>query len=1068
MNLDKNSVALRLEDTEKLYRLYIHLSGVGRRKVLQECKEDEKSGNTANLDVPNLLIDGEPVKAFEGVHFKEFLEELIPIESRSDFLELYGTEQRELFSNFANITRNEMSFKVPRVAFENLSIYFKTSNFQILLSFFEYCYVGHLPLRIFNRDREALKEAIDDMAAYKLFFLALQSQGVSDNEILQRWKQSQVTIDTPGSPEGLINSSLDARLATFHGKEILGRANDIESVQSFLQSSSPSMYLSGVAGIGKSEICKASLKKWLETSDSESVFFVKVSEGANAKRLLELLGKAVGLDSDVAASLQSLSVLKQHLKPALYYLDNLESIVETLEGVALLRELVQMSGIRVLASSRTDLSGILREGFLVEPLDIDSSKKLFLDNWSGIGTPDNEKLESFIIHELGKHALSIYLTASISKNKSFGDILTLWLHKGTALASLQKSRKRADRYTNLDVSFALTRDFLATEQGALELWIFLALFDSEVDKATLTHWEMVSGYEDAISILEEYSVVLNHQGSYKLLPPIARYAADCARSGLASEAGFNWLTSRSYCYNYFLQISFNSASAPSTEYGATSEKRCAEQAHAIARLFSIDASCGQPLLETPYFLHQQLEKVYEAYLSSTHCIYNVTVELFDDNLSYRMLAQHELLSGNHQRAKKFASYALDFALQNGTKSAEYANSLATNGQVDFHLKNFDGAIRQLEESSALCKEMRLTRGYCSAQINLATIFQIRGELEKAKTGFEQAAFEAGEIGDTQTRAEALAKLALLLVNKGDFKKARKYLNEAISVFHSLTRLGSMADAYLTFGKLEEKCEEFSKAIDMFDKAEECFKHVNHIEGQKIALNYNADVLKAVACNMIRQSDIQKAKEYTEKALRLSISSNDKDRANKLRVLLGNMYAHTGSPEKGAEAIYTAINYYLETNLEKGNPHCFINFAELAIKHRLTNYYAAANSTIEFLQSGYLSLDDYFGNMITSWLSLRLSAIHSESTEDEIEQLFVSGLNVINHPDSSNRDILFRYLCLTIYECLQKDEGKFVELMNKTIKTQPKISIPDEHSNLNWLVHWANVLSPRVEQNSENK
>lgn len=194
MELEENSIELTPKDQGHLDKLLHLMSTEPRRSLLDELGEDPLKGNTKELAVPDLVIDGKPVKAFEGVFLKKFVEDLLPNDSqspfkRSGFLDLFDFDTTSLISGIANSSKNSMPEDKLKKIFKNLATYRNTSQFQLLLAFFQYCHSRQLPLRIFDRDSKKLQKAINDMEVYKRFFLEQQNLGRNSDEILQMWEQ---------------------------------------------------------------------------------------------------------------------------------------------------------------------------------------------------------------------------------------------------------------------------------------------------------------------------------------------------------------------------------------------------------------------------------------------------------------------------------------------------------------------------------------------------------------------------------------------------------------------------------------------------------------------------------------------------------------------------------------------------------------------------------------------------------------------------------------------------------------------------------------------------------------
>jgi hypothetical protein len=106
-----------------------------------------------------------------------------------------------------------------------------------------------------------------------------------------------------------------------------GRRNERGTVRAFLENTAPDAHrhlqVTGLGGIGKTEVCKAALVDWLSSRPGEVAFYVEVPDTANAAEFLVQLGNAVGVENPT-----SFAELRPRLVAGLYYIDNVESLAE--------------------------------------------------------------------------------------------------------------------------------------------------------------------------------------------------------------------------------------------------------------------------------------------------------------------------------------------------------------------------------------------------------------------------------------------------------------------------------------------------------------------------------------------------------------------------------------------------------------------------------------------------------------------------------------------------------------------------------------------------------------------
>jgi len=197
----------------------------------------------------------------------------------------------------------------------------------------------------------------------------------------------------------------DVRLQPADGR-FFGRDVEVAQLLAFLSGSADALMvtakeISGVGGIGKTEVCKAALKVWLGKRPDEVVYFLSLPDGAGVGELLGRLASGVGL-----AQVESAEQVVATLPNGLYYLDNLESVAALDAGRALLRAMRSRQGIRLLVSSRLSLPSVFGPSVEIGVLPRNAALRLFREAWLGRDTlAADAELEKFVVGELGAHAL---------------------------------------------------------------------------------------------------------------------------------------------------------------------------------------------------------------------------------------------------------------------------------------------------------------------------------------------------------------------------------------------------------------------------------------------------------------------------------------------------------------------------------------------------------------------------------------------------------------------------------------------------------------------------------------
>lgn len=356
-------------------------------------------------------------------------------------------------------------------------------------------------------------------------------------------------------PPGRLVGPDDNRLSPREGK-VYGRKTQENDVLAFLKGSEPVKVVGGVAGVGKTEVCKAALKTWLHTSPRPVAYYVRVPDRARSADLVLQVGKAVGIEN-----CESLAQLLGVIPVGLYYLDNLESVADDQEGRNALRDLAQKPGVRILASSRTRLDTIFGAPIEIKCLSAPDALALFRDLWPPTQTlPKDDELQAFVIGKLGGHALSLVLVARLGMCLSFDALRRRWDEEGAALAC--DGVEDDTRTSNLTFNLRLTAEVLAPTPGALSVWVLMALFEEGIPEAVLEEVERRGQWPTlARHRLAVHHLISKRGDRWFLPPPVARYARYAA---VTEQDGFCWRKSRQPILDLFLVFAEKASSFDSS------------------------------------------------------------------------------------------------------------------------------------------------------------------------------------------------------------------------------------------------------------------------------------------------------------------------------------------------------------------------------------------------------------------------------------------------------------------------------------------------------------------------
>ncbi len=679
---------------------------------------------------------------------------------------------------------------------------------------------------------------------------------------------------------GLLQGPQDNRLQPREG-QLFGRQTEVAAVLKFLTSDEDGAVvcaqITGTGGIGKTEVCKAALKDWLTQRSSEVAFYVDVPDSATADELIALLGQALGADN-----LGSLAELAARLQPGLYYLDNLEGVAERPEGQQLLRELRQLPGVRVLASSRISLPGILGKPIEVGVLPLADALAMFRELWLGADAlppaAPGSPVETLVDKELGCHALSISLLARLGGVYSFTQLQQRWQASGTAIAH---DTGDASRQGSLARSLRLTSDALQPHAGALDLWTLAALFPQGVDEnlfALLEQWGSWAE-QPARQQLVRHHVLTLREGRLHLLPPLARYAIQQA---LATVDGFSWVNARPLGFRLFQQLADAAKSVASSQEALTAREVLQQQFNALARVFETDVASPQPDSAALHHLNQALLNEYQ----------------------FRAALGRQLLQALAPHLPESASAILYL------------------GDLERRLGQIDKARPLFEQALALYKSQQDGVGQANTLQALADLESRLGKVDKTRALYEQALALYKSMRDGLGQANTLKALGDLESRLGQIDKARALYEQALALHKSEQAGLGQANTLKALGQLESRLGQTDKARALYEKALELYKSEQTGLGQ-------ANTLQALGDLESKLGEADKARALYEHALALYKSEQaGLGQANTLKAL-GDLESRLGQVDRALTCYETAAALYANEQETMGLAY---THAKLALFH----------------------------------------------------------------------------------------------------------------------------------------
>ncbi len=277
----------------------------------------------------------------------------------------------------------------------------------------------------------------------------------------------------------LITGAQDERLQLSESK-LYGRDRELTRVLTFLDNAdecAAAVLSQGldVGGTGKSELCKAALKLWMQRDAQRKVFFIDLIEDGGLAAFLQALATGIGLGGG-----DNVDTLFAEIPAGLYYLDNLSGSVWDGQGQQLMERLKNLPGVRLLISSRQATPEGFAQRIEIDALPKQSALNLFRDLWGGSDVlPVDTMLAQFVDNDLQRHAMSTVLLARLGVFYGYDEMRARW----------QAQRVENPSEHGVQTSLRLVKQALSAKTGALAMWRMVAQTPQGVDAAQLLQSE---------------------------------------------------------------------------------------------------------------------------------------------------------------------------------------------------------------------------------------------------------------------------------------------------------------------------------------------------------------------------------------------------------------------------------------------------------------------------------------------------------------------------------------------------------------------------------------------------
>lgn len=205
--------------------------------------------------------------------------------------------------------------------------------------------------------------------------------------------------------------------------------------------------------------------------------------------------------------------------------------------------------------------------------------------------------------------------------------------------------------------------------------------------------------------------------------------------------------------------------------------------------------------------------------------------------------------------------------------------------------------------------------------NIAFIYHMRGEEEKALDYFQQSLTINKEIGAQREIANALSNMGAILQQQGKASEAIGYLSQALKIQEAEGIKGGMAYTLNNISALYDQQGQMQKALDHSLRALKLHEELKDDYGAATCLN-NLGAL------YMKQGQLNKGLEYYAQSLALRKKLDDKQGIATCLHNMGYVYERKGEQEKALQADLEGLKIYEAIGDKRGIANSLHNIAAI--------------------------------------------------------------------------------------------------------------------------------------------
>lgn len=603
-------------------------------------------------------------------------------------------------------------------------------------------------------------------------------------------------------------------------RSLVGRDVFIQNLYERCTNHSAPVFVTGIGGQGKTEVCHAVLRRLEE--DGHNILYVSVAEIQSPALLCQTIAQRAGiptLPDDKASDLPGyLDYLLDELSTrshAVLYLDNFEDVWhaaqedERLKVLEFLVQLCQM-GLPVLLSSQVAPTSydVPQDVLPLESLNRKDGKdrELFqaiYEEKKGHLPLEGQALET-LLQQLDGHPLSILLTATLAAHApSWENVLERWTH------AQQKTSN--PRHTSLDTALQAVWDALSPFPEAIHLWGLIALYYGPLEYPQLMELakneQERQQWEASIDQLCDACLVNwdDTRATLVMLQPVKEGFFLLAEADDVVSCILQW-------YDHYGSILESANDFHHSNYQLAHTyvvEHLPQLFHLLERMQA--SKWQQQLSSATEFLTEKMSNYFQFSILHGLDILNKLLPLAQQHENHSLVALISAILANLLSRIGQFSQAQDLYLQAESlfrlvqDNLGLANTLLNRADLFCHTGQFSQAQDMYNQAETLYHQVHGNQGLANTLLSRADLLSLTGQLPQAQDMYAQAETLYRQVCDNLGLANTLKDRALLHLSSHDYNQTLVFLFRALPLYESVQEPWGIA---LTCALLSQLCPLF--------------------------------------------------------------------------------------------------------------------------------------------------------------------------------------------------------------------------------------------------------------------